>query len=334
MATPGPNLFHRLHKWAHRQDENFLTEALAVVLEQLLTLAPAVGTRLIANLTGGFISVAPDDASAVELHTQVEAVSGRPDLEVRTPERLVWVEVKAESELRRGQLEGYRELLKQSNVAQTRLVLLTRYPQLFGAGDETADVQLRWFEIADWFENEQAAADEAGDVPGFLVKQFRSFLEARGMKLAQVGKFMPEGLRAFTNLMNMLVEAALACRVTVKKSANWEHMGVYLDGRRYWVGITLEEPEKLWFMTCGQIDKTAASKLPIGELCNEGSWVPGEWSWEVGAELDSEAIHFFARTKVGQMEWLTAFLRDCLAKARSVETPNQPPLTNNADEDS
>jgi hypothetical protein len=47
----GPNLFARLHKWAARQDENFLTESLAVVLEHLVILAPDVGVRLVSLLT-------------------------------------------------------------------------------------------------------------------------------------------------------------------------------------------------------------------------------------------------------------------------------------------
>src|SRR2546425_12543802 len=100
MSSGQPNLFLRLHKWATRQDENFLTESLAVVLEQLLVLAPAVGTRLVARLTDGFIEVPPEDASAIEIHTQVEAKQGRPDLEISTDLRLVWIEVKAEAELR------------------------------------------------------------------------------------------------------------------------------------------------------------------------------------------------------------------------------------------
>jgi len=77
----GPNLFARLHKWATRQDENFLTESLAVVLEHLLILAPAVATRLIRKLTGGFIDLPAEDASAIEIRTQVEAGKGRPHLE-------------------------------------------------------------------------------------------------------------------------------------------------------------------------------------------------------------------------------------------------------------
>src|SRR5947199_5621957 len=100
MASPANNLFLRLHKWASRQDENFLTESLAVVLEQLLILAPAVGTRLVSRLTGSFLDLTPEDAGAIEIRTQVETGQGRPDLELLIPHRLVWVEVKAESERR------------------------------------------------------------------------------------------------------------------------------------------------------------------------------------------------------------------------------------------
>jgi len=75
MGSPANNVFLRLHKWAWRQDENFLTESLAVVLEQLLVLAPAVGTRLVARVTGGFIDLPPEDASEIELRTQVEGGS-------------------------------------------------------------------------------------------------------------------------------------------------------------------------------------------------------------------------------------------------------------------
>src|SRR2546423_13514234 len=110
MASPANNVFLRLHKWASRQDENFLTESLAVVLEQLLVLAPAVGTRLVSRLTGGFIDLPPEDASAIDVKTQVEKGEGRPDLEFRSPHRLASVGVEAESELRTGQLEGYRVL--------------------------------------------------------------------------------------------------------------------------------------------------------------------------------------------------------------------------------
>lgn len=328
MASPGPNLFHRLHKWAHRQDENFLTEALAVVLEHLLVLAPDVGTRLVSKLTGGFIDLPREDASAIEIHTQVEALAGRPDLEVRAPGKLAWVEVKAESELRAGQLEGYRLLLNAAGVPHKLLGLLTRYPQSFGADDERPDVLFRWFEVADWFEGEFAAAAHAGDVAHFVVRQFLDFLEARGMTLVQVGKFMPEGLRALTNLLNMLAEAAAVCRVTAKKQATWEYMGLKLAGR-YWVGVQFADPEWLVFATHCRVDPAGVAALAAGELWDSG----GEVRWRYEVNLDSEEIHFFSRSKVGQMDWLTAFLRDCLGKARSIEIAGQAP-TPEPDEES
>jgi len=331
MAAPGSNLFVRLHKWAARQDENFLTESLAVVLEQLLVLAPAVGTRLIARLTGGFIDLPPEDASAIEVHTQVEAAQGRPDLEIRSPHRLAWVEVKAESALRRGQLEGYRVLLGDAGVEQTRLLLLTRYPEVFKPGDTRPDLEVRWFEIADWLESEIPAVEAAGEVAGFLARQLLDFLEARRMTLAQVGKYMPEGLRALSNLMNMLYEAADACKVSVKKQHGWSDIGLYLDGKKYWVGVNFSEPEYLYFNTCCRIDAEAAARLGAGEL-KEESWVPGRWRWMRWVELDSEAVHFFSRSKVGQMQWLEGFLRECLTLARSIETADQPPVPEEPDE--
>src|SRR5690349_20257208 len=131
MASPGNNIFVRLHKWAARQDENFMTESLAVVLEHLLVLAPGAGTRLVAQLTNRFIDLPPEDASAIEVRTQVDVGKGRPDLEIATPHRLVWVEVKVESALRTGQMEGYRILLRERGVAQTQLGLLSRYRPVF-----------------------------------------------------------------------------------------------------------------------------------------------------------------------------------------------------------
>jgi len=314
-----------LHKWATRQDENFLTESLALVLEHLLILAPEVGTRLVKLLTGGFIDVPAQGASSIEIGTQIEAREGRPDMEVAVRHRLVWIEVKAESEIRVGQLEGYRVLLAQKDVPATRLVLLTRYPEEFASGDARPDCAFRWFEVADWIENEVPTLEAMGEIAVFLAQQFLNFLRTRGMTLTQVSKYMPEGIHALSNLLNMLFEAAEACKISIKKSAGWDYMGLALDGRKYWFGIGFDEPDKLLFWTSCRIDREAAARLGTGEVWEE-SWVPGRYRWGLAAELDSEDIHFFSRNKVRQVEWLESFLRGCLAKARSIETPDQPPI--------
>lgn len=331
MASPANNVFLRLHKWASRQDENFLTESLAVVLEQLLVLCPAAGTRLIARLTGGFITFPPEGASAIEIHTQVETGHGRPDLEIRSPNKVVWVEVKVESALRTGQLEGYRVLLNELGIEGTKLLLLTRYPEVYQPGTARPDEEIRWFEVADWLEAELPTAVAAGEVAGFLTEQLLDFLEARGMTLAQVGKYMPEGIRALSNLMNMLFEAATACQVEVGKP-RWDEdgIGLYLAGKKYWVGVNFSEPENLYFNTCAvQVDPIATTKLGIGELQQE-KWVPGLNRWISWVELDSELVHFFSRSKVSQMQWLEGFLRERLGQARSIELPEQPSVPDDA----
>ncbi len=144
------------------------------------------------------------------------------------------------------------------------------------------------------------------------------------MTLAQVGKYMPEGLRALSNLTTMLFEAVTACQVSVKKAVGWDYIGLNLDGK-YYIGLNFSEPEMLWFVTRCRIDAEAAAKLGVGELTEE-NWVPGRYRWWRGVELDSEAVHFFARSKVSQMQWLESFLREYLAQARSIETTDQPPI--------
>jgi hypothetical protein len=334
MEAPANNLFLRLHKWAARQDENFLTESLAVVVEHLLVLAPDVGARLVNLLTGGFLGVHAEDAGAIQVRTQVETGEGRPDLELSMPDRLAWIEVKAESSLRTGQLEGYRVLLARQGVPQTRLILLTRYAEEFRPEQAPPDKEVRWFEFADWLENELPAAEAAGAVAGFLARQFLDFLGTRGMTLNQVSKYMPEGLRAWGNMLNMLVEAAAACKVAAKTSASLEYTGVKIDaaGRKYWVGTDYTTPDKLCFGTSSQIDPKKAAELGVGELTEE-NWVPGRNRWWRCVELDSESIHFFSLSKVKQMEWLIRFLRESLELAHRIETPDQPPSPEAPEED-
>lgn len=252
-------------------------------------------------------------------------MKGRPDLEIRALDRLVWIEVKVEAELQVGQLEGYRVLLGEYADRQTRLILLTRYLPVFQPGDACPDREVRWFELADRATKELATVKQFSEAAEFLARQFVEFLEARRMTLTQVGKYMPDGIRALTHLLNMLFEVGGACRVSVQKAATWSEIGVHLDGRKYWIGVRYTHPEQLVFATRGQIDMEAAHKLGVGELTEENA-VPGRFRWQRSADLDSESVHFFERTKLSQLQWLLDFLRECLSAARSIEIPDQPPI--------
>jgi len=145
------------------------------------------------------------------------------------------------------------------------------------------------------------------------------------MTIAQVGWQLSEGARAMGSFLVMLQEAAKACQVSAKKSMSLDYVGFMLNEGKYWIGLYFEEPQKLWFGTRCRIDLEAAARLGEGTVESE-TWVPGGYQWCRAGELESEEVHFYHRSKVGQMQWLEKFLRECLEMARRVETPDQPPV--------
>jgi hypothetical protein len=326
MALPANNLFLRLHKWAHRQDKNFCTEALALVLQHLLDRQPDVGVQMIKLLTKDLLCVPSNDAGKVELRTQVITKEGRPDIVIRWTQHLVVVEVKVGSDLHQGQLPDYQLFLRNSGLAKTGFVLLTRYPPTVSKRDKESIHLIRWHEVANGIDKELRGEGIVDPVTRYLCEQFVEFLGARGMNLTQVGKYLPEGLRALGSLLNMLKEAAAACKVSAAMTGavGLEYIGLSIESPRYWIGVYYASPEKLWFGSKTRIGPEAASKLGVCEPGQENGIEDGYY-WQ-SAELDSEPIHFFARTKVGQIEWLEKFLRECLTMARSIETPDQPPI--------
>jgi hypothetical protein len=117
MRNPVANLFLRLHTWASGQDENFTSESFAYVLQHLVEHDPAAGVRILHRLTAGRLGLPPQDAAFVTITTQVSVAEGRPDIEIGTPDHLVYVEVKVEAELGERQLERYRSALARSGYA-------------------------------------------------------------------------------------------------------------------------------------------------------------------------------------------------------------------------
>jgi hypothetical protein len=294
---------------------------------------------LLGALTNGFISVDAAGVELLEIRTQRSTAEGRPDLELRMPDRLVVLEVKFESGLRPGQLEGYREYLRTSGFVQTQLVLLTKYPPVLPEGAEPPDVPLRWFEVADAIENELPGLMVADQVCHFLSQQFHELLKEWNMALAQVGWQLSEGTRALHSFLVMLQESAKACPVTTKRTVIGsggvpKYVGFNLDGGKYWLGLDLEASGKLSFSTRTRIDPEAAHRLGEGEVVR-GSWLPTEnqYCWVRTADLESEQVHFYSRSKVEQIRWLEHFLRECLEMAHRIETPDQPPLPRDESEE-
>jgi hypothetical protein len=314
------NLLVRLHKLASRQDENFLTESLAWLLQHLRENEPEVAVRGFRMITGTRLDLPASGAANVDVQTQVVGIEGRPDLELRTPAHFVIVEAKSESSPNADQLNRYRARLAASGFAKTTLVFLTRDP-VDAHQFAQADCFVRWLEIAEWLDEERRR-QRIDPLTKFVLDQFFDFLRARNMTLAHVSHAMPGGVHALANFLNMLVEAVAACKVSATKNAGWDYIGLKVDGK-FWVGIYFTDPDKLRFVTSCKIQRDAAEALGVGEVWEE-SWIPGRNRWVRSAELGSEEIHFYSRTKVSQMQWLQKFVIESLAMGRAIVSPDQP----------
>src|SRR3712207_1343392 len=87
------------------------------------------------------------------------------------------------------------------------------------------------------------------------------------------------------------------------------------------IGVVFDEPHQLRFQTEGcAIDPQAATNPGVGSVIAK-DWAPGGLIWRRLAELDSEQVHFYSRSKASQMQWLETFLRESLDLARRIGVP-------------
>src|SRR6056297_43947 len=198
MSTRQPdNLLMRLLHWAHKQDENFTTEAFVHLITTLIALEPQTAKNLLSKLTNGFLHLYKEDFSFLEINTQVHTDEGKPDIEIRTKERLVYIEVKVDSKLGRDQLDRYRAALEKSDFSQTLLVLLTRYGSLEGA--DKADFFIQWHHVADWLQN--ASSKIENQQAEFLVQQFVEYLQLYKMTFDTVAGEIAKSVQFLERLM-------------------------------------------------------------------------------------------------------------------------------------
>lgn len=312
------NLLLRLHKWASRQDENFLTEAFAHLLCHLRDHEPKVAVRILARLTGNYLEIPLEGVIELDIATQITTERGRPDLELRTLDHLVYVEVKLESQPRKKQITRYREQLRESGVSNTTLVLLTRYPPDLSGEDELPDVSRRWYEVAEWLERELENHGISDPTSVFLTEQCVGFLKRRNIAMNRVGWELPAGIRSIRNLLMMLGEAIASRKLQLAKSGAWDWIGYYFDNQKFFLGVYFDHPEVVMFETFRvTISRDAAERLAVGRL-EEIRSLPGGIRWVQELELESEEVHFFARSREQQMQRLEKFLDDSLKLAAQI----------------
>jgi hypothetical protein len=315
------NLLVRLRKWVHRQDENFQTEAFAHLLEYLLANESEAAVQFLRELTAGILDLRPEEVASVRVSTQVTTEEGRPDVEIRAPQRLVYIEAKVESEPHEGQLEGYRKELNRSGVAKTGLILLSRYWVELGDEAEKPDAYVRWFEVADWL----SQVSIAKPVSNHVVEQFVGFLRARGMTMEQVTRELTRGGPALHHLLVMVND--VLTRMGLRPQPYFYFppgdIGFYAEDHRYWVGLTLSEPQYLSAGTWKfKADKDRVEQLGLVDGLRESQWpneTLGPHYWRKRVDLEAEEVHFFERTKASQVQFVEELLKDVFQTVKNFE---------------
>jgi hypothetical protein len=331
---PG-NLLCDLHKWAaqRQQDENFVTEAFAHLLRYLLSKQNPAGTQLLKLLTGGRMDVPPERLQQVSITTQVSTDDGRPDVAIATSDTLLYVEVKVDWDIDAGQLSEqlarYRRSLERESGYQHRyLAVLTRYPLSDSVCPVSADHAVRWFQIARCLETDAAEHLHSDPVGVFLLEQFVSFLASRNIAMRRVGESITDGVIGLRSLLQMVEESLRACDVQLRRSTDWDNIGFYCTherrAKKFWVGIWLTEPFSLWFQTYDLlVEKGLTERLGLGGQVVEKWWARGQYTWEAAFDLSPANTSFFQGSATEQFEQIKAFLEDCVAKVRRIETAHK-----------
>jgi hypothetical protein len=337
------NLFVDLNRWAFRQNENFITEALVYLLKFLLHEEPHIASKLLYNFTDGFLSLKQEDAINVKVKTQTVINEGKPDIEIIFDDYLIYIEAKVNSGLSKNQLSGYKSALEKSGVKNTRLIFLSRYP-LSSSENGTPDNAIRWYQIADWIKS-ISRQNKPTEISQFLIRQFIGLLDDQNMVLSKVRSEISSGLNSYmqragdvasslqrmrnfskldsipdlkplADLLKLMKEAFGVINVmprleSGKTKGGWA--GFVFKKLAYCFCIYYAQPEIVVFETVYLKIDTQKFDGSFGKLWEERKNI--RWN----AELDLSEEDFFAKRKDDQLKILETFLLKSYDYSKSIE---------------
>jgi hypothetical protein len=297
--TQENNLLSKLHKYSHRQDENFITESFVHLLVHLIESEPTIGITLLNKLSSNKLRWYKKESKRISILSQIKTDEGIPDIEVQSIDKLMYIEVKVESDFSHNQIKRYKNVLIKSDCDKTHLTVLTRYPYTESSKSAMPDSAFRWHHIVDWLD--KLVEDIDNDVSHFIINQFVNFLKMKGIAMEKISWELINGLKSFNNLMVMLREAIAANKLQKRRGSGKTWDGFYLDD--YWVGIDYKSPNTIGIYTKRPIKKTQNKQTKLGFIGEDKCW---------GNELDMEAekVHFFALSKESQVQCLEKFIKE------------------------
>jgi len=276
------NLFLSLHKWAHRQDENFTTDAFAHLLRRLISKEPSLAHAVLRKLTGDRFKLAEADCHQLKVILQRREDGNQPDIRINSGDIRIIIEVKVGAQLDWEQIQRYLIELKDSVCTRPCLGVLTRDCVLQKDRMDAVHSYARWQDVHEKLAN-KAIRDP---ITEYLTLQFLEFLTERRMTMEKVRSELKDGVTSLENLIVMLEEA-------VKKSGDnpkpeyWKEgcTGVWFGPRKqccsngsYWCGISHRNAGCLVFQVYGQ--RKSDSKLP------------DRWEWVAEGKQQEDVLRY------------------------------------------
>lgn len=215
------NLFRDLSKHLSERHEDFLTNSFVYLLNYLLENERTLAIGLLNFICGENSEFTFGENEKVVISTQKFTNEGTPDIEIKSYDKCIYVEVKHDSGLGKDQIERYRIALRNECAAIKKIVLLTKYSiDLDDINQYRApDRHIRWYQIHKYLEGFKPK----NEIAKFFVNQFIEFLEGKQMAIQKISWEYSNGIRAFLNLVDMIGVAIEELGIkTYSKSAGWE----------------------------------------------------------------------------------------------------------------
>lgn len=303
------NLFRDLSKHLSERHEDFLTNSFVYLLNYLLENERSLAIGLLNFICGGDSEFTFKEEEKVVITTQKVTSEGTPDIEIKSNDKYIFVEVKHDSGLGRDQIERYKKALRNERAANKKIILLTRFTvDLQEANQEgVPDRHIRWYQIHKYLENIEVK-DRIGK---FLNDEFIKFLEEKQMAIQKVGWEYGNGIRALNNLVEMIGVAVEELGIKKWKTAGWEWKGYYVEDNSQFVGIDYNEPDAVYY----ELGDPLKYAIPESDLAFP-FYVENN---NINFELSFEKTHFFALEKNEQLEIIKKFISVCHDQANKLK---------------
>jgi hypothetical protein len=330
------NLLVRLSRYASYQEENFLTEVFAYLLEYLVVNDPRVGQSLLQRITNDVFDLSAYSPGQVMVSSQDHIEQGITDVKISSPDFVIIFENKVEAQLGARQLERYAEWLSAQSGRRYLLILLTKYVH-GGSDDSSSQINLRWIHLSN-FLLEEMAQPGIDPTSKYLVSEVYGFLRAKGLSVTgarsslskavseyrlrnaevkSVGslKKNPELAELHTILFMMRTalhsvrpgtKTRFATGQTSRRGAPW--LGWNLDSSDCFFGIYVDDPDTLVF-------ETFRHKIRVDQL-RRGSMGQifrsyGAERWEAALDLARDEGVLYTKSPVAQLETMEEFISRC-----------------------